>query len=133
MERLPYIDEYAIAVPAGRAATWAALLTAMCRDPANPTTVPRGFVLDEAVPTDRFALKGRHFFARYRLIFLLSDIADEPDQTRLTAQTWAAFPGIKGRIYRGLVIGSGGHLIVCRLMLKRIAALADKQGHMSTP
>jgi hypothetical protein len=40
----------------------------------------------------------------------------------VTAQTWAAFPGLKGSIYRALVIGSGGHRIVVRRMLKRIAA-----------
>ncbi len=57
----------------------------------------------------------------YKLIFLLSD-AD--GGTRVAAQTWAAFPGLKGRIYRALVIGSGGHRIVVRRMLKRIAAQA---------
>jgi hypothetical protein len=131
MKRLPYIDEYAIGVPAERAATWTALLQAMCRDPEDPSTVPFGFVLDEAVAPERFALKGRHWFAVYQLIFVLSDLPD--GSTRLAAQTWAAFPGVKGRIYRGLVIGSGGHRVVVARMLRRIEALADKSGLLTTP
>ena len=131
MERLPYIDEYAIPVTAGRTATWQALLRVMCRDPQDPTTVPLGFVLDEATPPARFAIKGRHWFATYRLVFILTELPD--GSTWLAAQTWAAFPGLKGRIYRALVIGSGGHRVVVRAMLKRIARSADKTPAMSTP
>ena len=109
MERLPYIDEHAISVPADRAETWSALLRVMCRDPNDPTTAPIGFALDEATPPERFALKG--------------ELADEGcGHTRLRALTWAAFPGVAGKVYRALVIGSGGHRIVVRRMLKRIAA-----------
>ena len=39
--------------------------------PARPSTVPTGFVLDEARPPERFALKGRHPFAAYRWVFEL--------------------------------------------------------------
>ena len=131
MKRLPYIDEYAIPVTADRTATWQAVLRVMCRDPQDPTTVPLGFVLDEAAPPERFAIKGRHWFATYRLVFILTELPD--GSTRLAAQTWAAFPGLKGRIYRALVIGSGGHRVVCRKMLDRIAAQADKCTTMSTP
>lgn len=123
MERLPYIDEHAITIPAGPAATWAALLRVMCRDPADPTTVPVGFVLEDATAPERLALKGRHWFAAYRLIF---ELEPRPHGgTRVTAQTWAAFPGLHGRLYRALVIGSGGHRIVVRRMLRNIAAQAD--------
>ena len=122
MERLPYIDEHAITVPADRATTWHAVLRTMCSNPADPETVPFGFVLDVAEQPDRFALKGRHWFSVYKLIFLLSD--DPAGGTRVVAQTWAAFPGIKGKIYRALVIGSGGHRVVVRIMLRRIAAQA---------
>ena len=129
MERLPYIDEYAIAVPADRAATWAAVLRVMCRDPHDPATVPFGFVLEEATEPQRFALKGRHWFAAYRLVFELGDLPH--GTTRLAAQTWAAFPGFKGRVYRALVIGSGGHGVVVRRMLNRISALADQPGSVA--
>lgn len=121
MEHLPYIDEHATTIPADRATVWEAVLRTMCSDPADPSTVPFGFTLDVAEPGERFALKGHHWFSVYKLIFLLSD-AD--GGTRVAAQTWAAFPGLKGKVYRALVIGSGGHRIVVRRMLKRIAAQA---------
>ena len=120
MERLPYIDEHAISVPADRAETWSALLRVMCRDPNDPTTVPIGFALDEATPTERFALKGRHPFSVYKLVFELAD--EGRGHTHLRALTWAAFPGVACKVYRALVIGSGGHRIVVRRMLKSIAA-----------
>ena len=120
MERLPYIDEHAITVDADRGETWSALLRVMCRDPHDPSTVPFGFVLDEARPPERFALKGRHPFAVYRWVFELDE--DPPGRTRLRAATWAAFPGIHGKAYRAAVIGTGGHGVAVRWTLKRIAA-----------
>lgn len=121
MERLPYIDEHAISVDASRADTWSALLRVMCRDPHDPSTVPIGFTLDEARPPQRFALKGRHWFAVYRWVFELDEL-DGPPGTRLRAATWADFPGVHGKVYRALVIGTGGHRIVVRRTLKRVAA-----------
>ncbi|CAM3255731.1 DUF2867 domain-containing protein [Mycobacterium colombiense] len=121
MERLPYIDEHAITIDANRDDTWAALLRVMCRDPHDPTTVPFGFALDEARPAARFALKGRHWFAVYRWVFEL-DALDGAARTRLRAATWADFPGVHGKAYRALVIGTGGHRVVVRHTLKRVAA-----------
>ncbi|OMC20669.1 DUF2867 domain-containing protein [Mycobacterium colombiense] len=121
MERLPYIDEHAITIDANRDDTWAALLRVMCRDPRDPSTVPFGFVLDEARPPARFALKGRHWFAVYRWVFEL-DALDGSARTRLRAATWADFPGIHGNAYRALVIGTGGHRVAVRRTLKRVAA-----------
>ena len=126
MERLPYIDEHAITVEANREETWSALLRVMCRDPHDPSTVPIGFVVDEARAPERFALKGRHPFAVYRLVFELADEA--PQRTRLRALTWAAFPGVHGKVYRALVIGTGAHRIAVRGMLKRIAGRARPRG-----
>ncbi|MGD1280898.1 hypothetical protein ACKUUI_08215 [Mycobacterium seoulense] len=123
MERLPYIDEHAITVDANRADTWSALLRVLCRDPHDPSTVPTGFVLDEARPPVRFALKGRHLFAVYRWVFELEDEA--PGRTRVRAATWAAFPGAHGKAYRALVIGTGAHRVVTRSTLKRVAASAE--------
>ena len=120
MEQLPYIDEHGISVDADRATTWSALLRVMCRDPKNPSTVPTGFTLDEATRPARLALKGQHPFAVYRLVFELDD--EGPQRTRLRALSWADFPGVWGKAYRALVIGTGGHRVVVRLMLKRIAA-----------
>ncbi|MEE6135500.1 hypothetical protein SKC41_04040 [Mycobacterium sp. 050128] len=122
MERLPYIDEHAITIDANRAVTWSALLCVLCRDPRDPGGVPIGFVLDEARAPERLALKGRHLFAVYRWVFELE--AEAADRTRMRAITWAAFPGVHGRIYRALVIGTGAHRVVTRGTLKRIAAAA---------
>ncbi|MGH3561893.1 MAG: hypothetical protein ACRDTN_08865 [Mycobacterium sp.] len=120
MKRLPYIDEHAIAVGATPAETWSALLKVMCRDPNAPSTVPAGFTLDEATPPQRFVLKGRHPFAVYRWVFELDDEGSQ--HTRVRSQTWAAFPGLHGKVYRALVIGTGAHRVVVRRVLKRIAA-----------
>ncbi|WP_199254067.1 hypothetical protein [Mycolicibacterium mengxianglii] len=124
MERLPYIDEHAIPVDADLASTWSAILRVLCRNPADPTTVPFGFVLDDAAPPHEFALRGRHRFAAYRLTFVLSDVSHDAahPRTRVVAETRATFPGVKGRFYRAMVIGSGGHRMVVRRMLKHIAA-----------
>jgi hypothetical protein len=124
MERLSYIDQHAITVDADREETWSALLRVMCRDPHDPSTVPAGFVLDDAQRPERFALKGRHPFAVYRWVFELDAEPSDSTRTRLRATTWAAFPGLHGKIYRALVIGTGGHRVVTRLTLKRIASTA---------
>jgi Protein of unknown function (DUF2867) len=122
MERLPYIDEHAITVDANREETWSALLRVMCRDPHDPSTVPTGFALDEARAPERFVLKGRHPFAVYRWVF---ELDNEPEgHIRVRSATWAAFPGIHGKVYRALVIGTGAHRVAVRWMLKRIAAEA---------
>ena len=130
MERLPYIDEHDITVDANHEETWSALLRVMCRDPHDPSTVPIGFVLDEARSPVRLALKGRHPFAVYRWVFELDiEPGDKaPHRTRLRALTWADFPGIHGKIYRALVIGTGAHGVAVRWTLKRIAAAAHPRG-----
>ena len=120
MERLPYIDEHAIFVTADRAETWSALLRVLRYDPEHPSTVPSGFAVEESRPPERFALKGRHPFAVYRWVFELD--AEAPQRTRIRSATWADFPGLHGKIYRALVIGSGGHRVVVRWTLRRIAA-----------
>ncbi|UGT40331.1 hypothetical protein LTV02_30590 [Nocardia yamanashiensis] len=123
MERLPYIDSHSRVVTADPAHTWAALLRTTCKNPEDLSTLPRGFVLDEADPPRRLVAKGRHWFSRYRLTFELGEV--EGGRTELTAISHAAFPGLHGRIYRALVIGSGGHRLVVRDMLRRIAGTAE--------
>ena len=126
MERLPYIDEHAITTDADLATTWSAMLRVLCHDPADPSTVPFGFTLEEANLQQRLALTGRHWFSAYRLVFVLSDVSHDAThpRTRVVAETWARFPGIAGTAYRALVIGTRGHRIVVRRMLKHIAAEA---------
>lgn len=136
VEQLPYVDEHRQRIVAPAEAVWAALLKVLrlemgssgriarilgC-DPAQGTpefsgrpgeTVP-GFRVVEAEPGRRLVLRGRHRFSNYALTFVI-------DGNRLRAQTHAAFPGVLGRIYRAAVIGSGGHRLVTRRLLRRVA------------
>jgi hypothetical protein len=136
MEQLPYIDEHSQRVDAPLEVVWAALLKVLRRemggsarvarilgcDPAQGTAefagrpgdaVP-GFRVAEAEPGRRLVLRGRHRFSNYALTFVL-------DGDRLRAQTHAEFPGIFGRLYRTAVIGSGGHRLVTRRLLRQVA------------
>jgi hypothetical protein len=136
MEELPYIDEHTQRVDAPNDVVWTALLKVLRRqmggsarlarilgcDPAQGTAefagrlgeaVP-GFRVFEAEPGRRLGLRGCHRFSNYALTFVL-------DGDRLRAQTHAAFPGILGRLYRAAVIGSGGHRLVTRRLLRRVA------------
>lgn len=136
MEQLPFIDVHAERVTAPAAAVWAALLRVLRRqmggaggfarllgcDPSRGTAefsgrpgdaVP-GFRVVDAEAGRRLALRGQHRFSRYALTFVL-----EGDQLR--AETHAVFPGVLGRLYRAAVIGSGGHAVVTRRLLRKIA------------
>lgn len=135
MEPLPFIDEHSLRIDAPAEVVWAALLKVLrgmgtssrfarilrC-DPAQGTAafagrpgdaVP-GFRVAESEPGRRLALRGRHRFARYALTFVL-------DGGRLCAQTHAEFPGLRGRLYRAAVIGSGGHRLITRRILRQVA------------
>jgi hypothetical protein len=150
-ERLPYIDEHARTVDASPERTWAALV-AVCAELGNGTTGPLGrllgldprlssggwsgapaagdtipgFAVEEARPPSRLALAGRHRFSRYALAFELEPAG--PGRTRIRARSSAEFPGVHGRVYRALVIGTGGHRIAVRRLLRRIGARAAGGG-----
>ena len=133
MERLPYIDEYATGVQGPPEHTWVAITRVLRGEltgarpltrvlGASPgersgdwngdldgATLP-GFAVVDARRPERLELRGRHRFARYSLVFLI-------DGDRVRAQTYATFPGVKGRVYRALVISSGAHRVVRRGVL----------------
>ncbi|MGW5222615.1 hypothetical protein ACWEQA_32540 [Nocardia sp. NPDC004085] len=121
MERLSYIDEHARSVAANRDRAWEAVLDVVCPDPHEPSP-PAGFVIDSVTRPHRLALRGQHWFSKYALIFELDE--EGPSRTRVRARSYGDFPGLHGRIYRALVVGSGGHRLVVRHMLRRIAAAA---------
>jgi hypothetical protein len=140
-ESLPLLDEHRehIDVPADVA--WTALVGVLRRrmggarslarvlgcDPLEGTpgfsgrvgeTLP-GFRVVDSEPGRRLALQGRHRFARYALTFLI-------DGDQLSARSEAAFPGIRGRLYRALLMGTGGHRLVTRRLLHHVARAAGR-------
>jgi len=125
---LPYIDQHAIRISAPRKQAWAALNLYVERSLAGAEgslltkvlgTEPRGgFDISETVPEERLTLVGRHRFSRYMLVFELGDTAD--GATQLRATTYAAFPGVHGRVYRALVIGTRLHVVATKHLLRGI-------------
>lgn len=136
MEQLPYIDEHTLRIDAPAGVVWTALLDMLRRqmggserfarilgcDPAQGTAgfagrpgdaVP-GFRVVEAEPGRRLALRGRHRFANYALTFVI-------EGGSLRAQSHGEFPGILGWLYRAAVIGTGGHRLITRRMLRQVA------------
>jgi hypothetical protein len=138
---LPYIDEHAVRVSATREQVWAALNryveSSLTRAAGSPFTKilgtePRGgFEVAEAVPTERLTLVGRHRFSRYMLVFELADGVD--GATQLRAKSYAAFPGIHGRVYRTLVIGTRLHVLATSHLLRSIRRLSIEGAHAADP
>lgn len=148
---LPYIDEHDVLIAASPETVWrhliiavgwsgravsavAPLLGAVPRrasgDPlAEGSTVP-GFSVREAVPGDRLVLAGHHRFSEYALVYTL---AEEPGGTRLRARTHARFPGLRGELYRTVVIRSGGHRVLVRRILRGVRRAAESQVKTGEP
>lgn len=129
---LPYVDEHSVRIPVSRDAVWAALqryvASSLSGAEGSPLTKilgtePRaGFEVLDSVPTDRLTLIGRHRFSRYMLTFELADAT--VGATQLRAQTYAAFPGMHGRVYRALVIGTRLHVVATNHLLRSIRRLS---------
>ncbi len=121
ISQLPHIDEHTRIIAADVERVWLTLIEVVDRafsgsgkariaqvlgcdqcttSGARPldvgSTMP-GFRIDAAVRGSELALVGRHRFSCYALIFRLEQIG--PGQSRLTAETRAAFPGLAGRVY----------------------------------
>jgi hypothetical protein len=148
MADLPHVDEHLISLNAGAEETWEALLETAdasmasrraalgarllgCEDVAASgprplalgSTIP-GFHVELADRPNELALRGRHRFTRYALIFRLD--ADGDALTRLRAETRAEFPGMTGGAYRAIVIGSGLHVVATRRLLAAIKRRAER-------
>ena len=109
-ERLPFVDEHGINIDEPPLRVWEAL---------QRTAPSTGFEVTASAAPHKLVLEGRHPFSRYALVFIID--AREGGGSRARAQTWAAFPGPHGRVYRALVIGSGMHAVLVRRMLRRLA------------
>jgi hypothetical protein len=139
LPELPHLDEHATEIAAGVDMVWPALLATVerafnragaptyarlvgCaplaasgpRPLGEGSTIP-GFRVAAAMPNEKLALVGRHRFASYALIFRLEAI--DAHRSRIRAESRALFPGISGRIYRALVIGTSFHVVAVRRIL----------------
>jgi hypothetical protein len=86
-------------------------------------TVPRsGFEVVATAPPREVVLGGHHRFSTYRLVFRV-----EPDdeRSRLSALTYATFPGLHGRAYRTGLMLSTGHRRATEHMLGTVARRAE--------
>jgi hypothetical protein len=145
---LSHIDEHSVVVEAGRVPTWEALLRVAegsfsagatprfarllgCADTAaagprplaTGSTVP-GFHVESAHAPSELALVGSHRFSKYALTFRLDEL--EAGRTRVRAETRAEFPGAKGAVYKGLVIGTHMHVLVTRRILNAAKRRAER-------
>ena len=137
---LPFIDAHETTVDAPPEVVWdaTALVLAGMGGPLGPPgarvlgctetrsdfphSVP-GFRVRVAERPTRIALSGEHRFSSYALEFTLRPLGD--GTTALRAETRAAFPGTRGRLYRALVIGSRAHVVATRRLLSSIKRRAE--------
>lgn len=138
VSELPHVDAHSVAVEAASPTAWEALLSVVegafsssrngavarvlgCHDTGSSGPRPLtagsafpGFHVAAADVPQELVLAGRHRFSTYALIFRLEPV---DAGVRLRAETRAAFPGVPGRLYRALVIGTGFHVrVVTRLL-----------------
>lgn len=137
---LPFIDEHAIEIDADRETVWRALTASFGGsggklfaaygkligvdpdtkagdlDQVGSTRI--GFRVSASEPPERLELTGRHHFSTYSLTWDITESAS--GKSRLSATTCARFPGIKGRVYKAAVIGSGAHERITRRMLAAV-------------
>ncbi|WP_214868423.1 hypothetical protein [Agromyces sp. ISL-38] len=143
---LPFVDEHSMTIEVDREASWASLqrvlgatgsagfarYARLIRAVDTAASGPRPLSAGSAVPgfhvvaahePYELTLAGRHLFSVYALIFRLDEIA--PGRTLLRAETRAEFPGVKGALYRMLVIRSRAHVLATRRILSTVKRAAE--------
>jgi hypothetical protein len=152
---LPWVDEHAIELGGTPAVAWPALLRTVERMTAGRgapayaravgcadteaggprplevgSTVP-GFHVAAMTPERLLVLRGSHHFSDYALVFRLEPLGGV--RTRLVAETRAVFPGVKGRAYRALVIGTRMHVLVVRRVQRGVAKRIERARQARAP
>lgn len=144
---LPLIDRLAVEVAADPEATWSALIEVLTRSlesrgsrigsrllgsSVREATGPRpleagstlpGFRVAAVDPPHGLTLDGSHRFARHEMAFEVAGSGS--GATELAVVTRAEFPGPVGTLYRAFVIGSGGHVLVTRRLLRAVKREAE--------
>ena len=143
---LPFIDEHAVVVAATPERAWDALADELPRAfgsrraealaraldarPAradggfpHPGATLAGFRVTASQRGRELVLAGEHRFSRYALELL---VEPAPGGARVRARTLAEFPGVKGRLYRAAVIGSRGHVLLVRRILRSVKGRAER-------
>jgi hypothetical protein len=143
---LPCIDEHEISLNVPAPVAWNAVVAVFGRLTTRPAwrvfskavrckpdhavgtavtagdAVPGFLVARSEAPTE-WALEGEHLFSRYGLTFRIAPV--DSGHCRVAAHSSAEFPGLHGKIYRAMVIGSGGHAIGVRRILRSIKTEAE--------
>jgi hypothetical protein len=147
VDELPHVDAHATVIAAGVERVWSALIETIvrtlsragaaryarvvgCDDDrvagprplAEGSSLP-GFHVVSATEPCELVLAGRHRFSSYALIFRIDELS--AGRSRLDAETRANFPGVRGAVYRTLVIGTGGHRVAVRRLLSAVARAAE--------
>jgi hypothetical protein len=149
IEQLPYIDDLSTIVDRDVGDVWPVVIDTVergfsgaaaarysrlvgCED--TEASGPRPLAVGSAIPAFRvvslvpqseLVLRGRHHFSSYALILRVQP--DRAGATCLSAETRAAFPGVAGRAYRLLVIGTGGHVIAVQRLLSNVKRRSERR------
>lgn len=133
LDDLPTVDEHSIDVAAKPDAVFDAVQQRFAHLLSGPfgrafarvwgCEPPNAFAVAEQRRPHLLVLAGKHRFSRYGIIFRIT-----PAQAgaTLSAESHAEFLGLTGRLYRAAVVGSGGHVVATRLLLRNIAATARR-------
>jgi hypothetical protein len=144
---LPFVDAWSIDIDAPAHVVWDAVLASapatgsgvarraaaalLAVDPAASNGLAPhvigaerpGFAVCEVVAPATYALAGRHRFAVYQLVFRIDKRG--PGLSRLTAETFATFPGRGGRLYRMFLMDAKLHALVMWVMVRRVRRRAE--------
>jgi hypothetical protein len=139
LDELPFLDEHAVDVAAPPDAVWdaaramfhvnlsgplpslASRLLGCDPGPGGPMV---GFREVEADRPRLLAIAGRHRFSRYGIVVRVDPA---PAGARCRLESRAIFPGLRGTAYRLAVVGSKGHVLAVRRLLRQIRRTAERR------